>query len=646
MASNDQSSSYTEPPPLFTKETLTVNPADPPEPHTRSIRTRRAPEWTKDYIVHNPVMAPTTIANMVQLHLPKPFAGNATATMTQQGPNSFQEVVQHPKWINAMNLELKPLPVLGPCHLPTQIGLRAGPGFGNVQVWREQAKLLKEEVKKMLKDDFTIEHLSEKLSIIDAVERLGIAYHFETEIQDMLQRVFELFNDDINHQHYELLILALLFRLLRQHGYNVSSDIFNKFKATKDEIKDSVTEDVEGMISLYEATHLRLHGETILEKALGFTKNGLELKLPSLRPFIAARVSHSLRSPVQKRLPRLGAREYMSLYQDIELHNQVLLKFAKLDFNLLQLQHIQELSIISKWWKELDVKNKLPYARDRITECYFWILGVYYEPQYALARKFSTKVIALTSVLDDTYDAYGAYQELELLTQAFQRWDISAMDELPEYMKTLYQALLETYSEMEEELVKQGKSSAICYAKEAMKRQVKAYLEEAKWLVTKKVPTMEEYISVAVPSTGYPLMAVVSLVGMGDAATEDAFLWLLSEPHVLQSVYRLCRFMDDIVSHELERQREHIPSAVECYMKQYNVTASEACEKLGIEVKNAWKDINQAYLDPKAPPRPVLMLILNLTRVMELLYAGEDIYTHPHKMKPLVASLLLNPLLI
>ncbi|KAH9614747.1 hypothetical protein KSS87_019900 [Heliosperma pusillum] len=545
----------------------------------------------------------------------------------------------------------------------------------NIQVWREEAKMLKEEVQKMLKDDFTIEHLSEKLSIIDAVERLGIAYHFETEIQDMLQRVFELFNDEINHQHYELVTVALLFRLLRQHGYNVSSDIFNKFKDNKDEIKDSVTEDVEGMISLYEATHLRLHGETILEKALGFTKNGLELKLPSLGPSLAARVSHTLRCPVQKRLQRLGAREYISLYQDIEVHNQVLLKFAKLDFNLLQMQHIQELTIISKWWRELDVKNKLPYARDRITECYFWILGVYYEPQYALARRFTsitTKVIALTSLMDDTYDVYGTYEELELLTQAFQRWDILVMDELPEYMKTIYQATLQVYSEMEEEMAKMGRSYAIGYAKEAMKKQVKVYLEEAKWLAEKKVPTMEEYMRVVMASTAYPMLAMVSLVGMGEAVTEDAFLWLLSEPPLQHSICCICRFMDDIVSSQhllspstlRRRQPNSFPPPfvvvscakilitfwdffiVECYMKEYKVTESEACKVLNTEIENAWKDINQAFLEPNAPSMHVLMRLLNLARVVELLYTGEDMYTHSHKSKPLVASLLLNPLQI
>ncbi|KAL9232393.1 hypothetical protein vseg_007508 [Gypsophila vaccaria] len=499
----------------------------------------------------------------------------------------------------------------------------------------------------MFIEDFNIEHVGQKLRTIDAIERQGVAYHFQAEIHEMLHQLFKHFKDEKNYEQCQLTTLALLFRLLRQHGYYVSCDIFNKFKDNKGEFKKDLVKDIEGMLYLYEATHLKLQGELILDKAFDFTKSALELRVSQLQPSLGAHVSHALRCPIHKCLPRLGAREYMSFYKDVEFCNEDLLKFAKLDFNLLQMMHLKELSIISKWWKDIDVEKKLAYARDRITECYFWILGVYYEPQYALARKFAVKVIALTSLLDDTYDAYGTYDELVLLTNAFQRWEMSAMDELPEYMKVIYEAVIVTYSEMEEELVNEGRSFAIFYAKDAMKRQVKAYLEEAKWLVIKKVPTVEEYMSVAITSTGYPLMAVVSLVGMREVATNDAFLWLISEPVALQSVYRLCRVMDDIVSHQLERQREHIPSAVECYMKQYNVTSSEACKHLNIEVENAWKHINQMFIidhSNKTPSMAVLMRILNLTRVMELLYSGEDFYTHPHKMKPLVASLLLHPL--
>ena len=62
--------------------------------------------------------------------------------------------------------------------------------------------------------------------------------------------------------------------------------------------------------------------------------------------------------------------------------------------------------ICFRWWKGLDFARRLPFARDRVVECFFWIVGVYFEPQYSLARKILTKVIAMTSIIDGIYDVY------------------------------------------------------------------------------------------------------------------------------------------------------------------------------------------------------------------------------------------------
>lgn len=78
-----------------------------------------------------------------------------------------------------------------------------------------------------------------------------------------------------------------------------------------------------------------------------------------------------------------------------------------------------------RWWKELNFKEKLPYARDRLVEIYFWALGVHFEPQYSLSRKFLAKVSTLTTILDDTFDVYGTLEELVLLTDAIDRFMIS-----------------------------------------------------------------------------------------------------------------------------------------------------------------------------------------------------------------------------
>jgi (-)-germacrene D synthase len=259
------------------------------------------------------------------------------------------------------------------------------------------------------------------------------------------------------------------------------------------------------MLSFYEATHLRMHGEDILEDALLFTTAHLEsYATRHVSSSLAEQITQALERPLRKSPQRLCARSYISIFQDDPkaLHHEgvALLKLAKLDFNLVQSLHKKELSEISRWWKVLDFERELPFARNRIVELYFWTVGVFFEPQYASARKFLTKVIALGSVLDDIYDAYGTFEELKIFTEAIQRyktsikkkllicciyclrlleeliymvyeifrWDVDCIDELPDYMKTFYRRLLNVCNEIEEEMVKQGTSYRVHYAKEAV----------------------------------------------------------------------------------------------------------------------------------------------------------------------------------
>jgi len=71
--------------------------------------------------------------------------------------------------------------------------------------------------------------------------------------------------------------------------------------------------------------------------------------------------------------------------------------------------------------------KKLSFARDRLVECYFWSLGVHFEPQYSQGRLLLTKMIAFTSVMDDMFDAYGTFEELQLFTDVIKRFDIYSL---------------------------------------------------------------------------------------------------------------------------------------------------------------------------------------------------------------------------
>ncbi|KAK9989311.1 hypothetical protein SO802_029550 [Lithocarpus litseifolius] len=132
---------------------------------------------------------------------------------------------------------------------------------------------------------------------------------------------------------------------------------------------------------------------------------------------------------------------------------------------MLQKQHQKELSHISRWWKGINVATNLSFARDRVMELYFWILGVYFEPQYSLARRILTKTICMASIIDDIYDVYGTHVELKLFTDAIKRWDISCIDQLPKYMKLCYKVLLDVFEEIEEEMCEDGRLYCVYYAK-------------------------------------------------------------------------------------------------------------------------------------------------------------------------------------
>ena len=97
--------------------------------------------------------------------------------------------------------------------------------------------------------------------------------------------------------------------------------------------------DVRGILGLYEATHLRVHEEGILDEALVFTTTHLESVVEHLEYPLAEQVTHSLKQPVRKGLNRLEARLFISIYQHEASHDKALLKLAKLDFNLVQSLH-------------------------------------------------------------------------------------------------------------------------------------------------------------------------------------------------------------------------------------------------------------------------------------------------------------------
>ncbi|KAL8512938.1 hypothetical protein ACS0TY_019193 [Phlomoides rotata] len=122
---------------------------------------------------------------------------------------------------------------------------------------------LKEDVKRELKE--ALNDYTRQLKMVDAIQRLGIEYHFEEEIEEALQNVLEQFDDYCKNNH-EMYTTALSFRLLRKHGFRVSCQIFDKYKDNEDGFRVPDSDKVIAVLEFFEAAHLRIHGEDVVER--------------------------------------------------------------------------------------------------------------------------------------------------------------------------------------------------------------------------------------------------------------------------------------------------------------------------------------------------------------------------------------------
>ncbi|PHU07961.1 hypothetical protein BC332_24450 [Capsicum chinense] len=508
---------------------------------------------------------------------------------------------------------------------------------------KKQHEDLKEEVRKMLV--MAPSKSLQKLDLINTIQRLGVAYHFEREIEESLNYMYTHYEEWIGEvDGDDLHAIALRFRLLRQQGYHVSCDAFRKFTDDEGDFKKELVNDIHGMLSLYEASQYRAHDEEILDKALNFTITQLKLILPKLSDSqLAQQVSNALKFPIKDGIVRVETRKYISFYHG----NEVLLNFAKLDFNILQRLHKKELCEITRWWKELEIMKSLPYVRDRLAECYFWSLSVYFEPQYSVARKLLTKIAYIITNIDDTYDIYGTLNELTLFTEAIERWNIDASEQLPLYMQIIYRNLLDVYNEIEKELANENKSFLVNYSIIEMKKMTRVYFEEAKWYHEKKIPTMEQYVKNGIITGGLLLLASTFWLGIGKIATKDAFDWMATEPPILVAASLIGRLLNDLQSHEEEQKRGYVATAIECYMNEYNVTKEEAYMKIRNMIENYWKVLNEEYLKLTGViPRVLLMSIVNFTRTVEVLYKDEDAFTFSkNNLKDVIFEMLIDPII-
>ncbi|XP_042383383.1 terpene synthase 10-like [Zingiber officinale] len=458
---------------------------------------------------------------------------------------------------------------------------------------RERINVLKEQTRKLIREK---QQVAEQLQLIDHLQQLGVAYHFKDEIANVLSRLHASLDHVSSELKDDLHATSLLFRLLRTNGFSVSQDLFERFRDEKGNFEARCENQIRGLLSLYEASYLEKEGETLLKEAMdfatkqlkGFLEEGSVPETGGLRE----QVAHALQLPLNWRLERVQHRWFIEACRgDDTINPPFLLEFAKLDFNLVQDMYKSELRELSRWWSGLGLVEKLPFFRDRLLENYLWTLGFTYEPESWRCRMIQAKSICLIALIDDIYDVYGALDELQPFTDAVYRWDLTAMDKLPEYMKLSFFALFNMVHEEGYRVMKETGLDVVPGLKREWRDQCKAFFEEAKWFHHGQTPKLNEYLENAWVSIGGPNI-LFNAYCMSKDLTGEALKFYPNYHEITRSSNILFRLYDDMGTFTDEIERGDVAKSIQCYMHEKGVSEEVARAKIRELMRKYWRELN------------------------------------------------------
>ncbi|KAM0003736.1 putative lyase [Helianthus debilis subsp. tardiflorus] len=508
--------------------------------------------------------------------------------------------------------------------------------------YETRSDTLKECVRTLISNGTGVEDPLSMLELVDDLERLGISYHFKEEISSVLKMIYIYhFKANENWNKSKLNLKALGFRLLRQHGYHIPQEIFEDIKDENGNIKANVQEDVVGMLNLYEASFLAVEDEKILDEAREFTNIYLKEKLEKKNignESMLMLVSHALELPLVWRPPRFEAIWFIEAYKSRSDMKPLLLELAELDFNIVQGIHQEDLKDLSRWWEALGWNKKLSFARDRLVESFMWTVGVSYQPSMGVLRKNMTKIISLVNVIDDIYDVYGTLDELEQFTDIVRRWDINAIEELPDYMKICFLGFRNTINEMAcHTLTNQELLIKPC-VKKMWVEYCEANLLEAQWFNNGYTPTLEEYLKNSCITISLPVI-ISNLYfftsNIGEAPSQN----------VVQCSALILRLADDLGTSMAELKRGDVPKSIQCYMHETGASEEKARGYIKNLIMDTWKKLNKERITLSCPTSQILVeCATNLGRMAQFTYQYADVFGTPDDWyKSQEISLIFNP---
>ncbi|RLN30469.1 ent-kaur-16-ene synthase, chloroplastic-like [Panicum miliaceum] len=493
-----------------------------------------------------------------------------------------------------------------------------------------------------------------QLRMVDTLEKMGISRSFLPEINTTLDMIYRSWLANDEEIMLDMATCAMAFRLLRLHGYNISSakrraDGLSQF-SSESSFHGSIQghlNDTEALLELLKASHVQItDDELILESIGSWSTELLKEQLRSgktSRHVDPAEVEHVLKFPFHSNVDRLehrwniehfkkqGFQMLKSAYRSCHPDEEIL-SLAVDAFHSSQAAYQEELQCVERWAKEMRL-DELDYARVMPLTCLFPSASTMFPTEMSEARIVAAKTNILATIVDDLFDVreWDAYEQVGFCS---------------ERVEIVFRAVYDTSNDLAARAAAVQNRSVIHHIAERWAEMARVMMVEAGWRMSgRAAPSMEEYMAVAEPSFGLGTTVLTFLFFVGPELREDVVRG--AEYGELFRRMNICgRLLNDIQSCEREKRQGKINSVLLLARHHGGSVEAAKAEVRRVIAASRRELLRMLVREGGEVPWPCRREFWNISKVVHLFYMEVDGYASPKEMMRAANEVVFEPLRI
>ncbi|KAG2621139.1 hypothetical protein PVAP13_3NG220889 [Panicum virgatum] len=453
---------------------------------------------------------------------------------------------------------------------------------------------------------------------------------------------------------------AMAFRLLRLHGYDVSSDGLAQF-SNESSFHGSIQghlNDTEALLELLKASHVQItDDELVLESIGSWSSQLLKQQLCSgriSRHVDPAEVEHVLKFPFYSNVDRLEHRwniehfkkqnfqKLKSEYRTCDADEEIM-SLAVDEFHSCQAAYQEELRCIERWVKEVRL-DELDYARVMPLICLLPSASTMFPAELSEARIVAAKTNILATIVDDLFDVGESREEMENLVTLIEMWDAyERVGFFSERVEIVFRAVYDTSNDIAVRAAAVQNRNIIHHIAERWAELARVMMVEAEWRMSGHTPSMDEYMAVAEPSYALGTTVLTFLYFVGPELSEDVVRG--SEYGELFRHINICgRLLNDLQSYEREKDQGKINSVLLLAGRLGGSVEAAKAELRSVIAASRRALLRMLVRDGGEVPWQCRREFWNISKVVHLIYMEVDGYASPKEMMRASNEVVVEPL--